>query len=89
MDLRTESGWLPHSGPEDDIHHTKPSSEVAHALDALLADEFILDDEVTVYGPGGVSRFDWLRGRPKNETATLRSPRALIYRSGGKGWKSW
>jgi bifunctional non-homologous end joining protein LigD len=53
------------------IQHTKRFSELVQALNALPADAFILDGEVAVYDRALISRFEWLRGRPKDEPATL------------------
>jgi bifunctional non-homologous end joining protein LigD len=53
------------------IQHTKRFPELVQALDAISADAFILDGEVAVYDRALISRFEWLRGRPKNEPATL------------------
>ena len=53
------------------IQHTKRFSELVQALDSLSADAFILDGEVAVYDRALISRFEWLRGRPKDEPATL------------------
>ena len=53
------------------IHHAKRFPELVQALDALPADAFILDGEVAVYDRALISRFEWLRGRPKDEPATL------------------
>ena len=53
------------------IQHTKRFPELVQALDALPAHAFILDGEVAVYDRALISRFEWLRGRPKDEPATL------------------
>jgi len=53
------------------IQHTKRFPELVQALDALSAGAFILDGEVAVYDRALISRFEWLRGRPKDEPATL------------------
>jgi len=53
------------------IHHSKRFPELVKALEGLAADAFILDGEVAVYDRALISRFEWLRGRPKNEPATL------------------
>jgi ATP-dependent DNA ligase len=41
------------------------------ALNTLSPEAFILDGEVAVYDRALISRFEWLRGRPKDEPATL------------------
>jgi len=53
------------------IQHTKRFPELVQALDSLSAEAFILDGEVAVYDRALISRFEWLRGRPKGEPATL------------------
>ena len=53
------------------IQHTKRFPELVQALDSLSAEAFILDGEVAVYDRALISRFAWLRGRPKDEPATL------------------
>jgi len=53
------------------IQHTKRFPQLVEALAALPANAFILDGEVAVYDQALISRFEWLRGRPKNEPATL------------------
>ncbi len=52
-------------------HHAKRFPELVQALDSLSAEAFILDGEVAVYDRALISRFAWLRGRPKDEPATL------------------
>ena len=53
------------------LDHTKRFPELVQALDAVSAGAFILDGEVAVYDRALISRFEWLRGRPKDEPATL------------------
>jgi bifunctional non-homologous end joining protein LigD len=53
------------------IQHTKRFPQLVEALAALPTKAFILDGEVAVYDQALISRFEWLRGRPKNEPATL------------------
>ena len=53
------------------IQHTKRFPELVQAFDSLSADAFLLDGEVAVYDRALISRFEWLRGRPENEPATL------------------
>src|ERR1700730_3833968 len=45
--------------------------ELGKALRGLKPRAFILDGEVAVYDRAFISRFEWLRGRPKDEPATL------------------
>ncbi len=53
------------------IHHAKRFPELVQALSSLPAEAFLLDGEVAVYDRALISRFEWLRGRPKDEPATL------------------
>jgi bifunctional non-homologous end joining protein LigD len=50
--------------------HTKRFPELVRALGRLNAKTFTLDGEVAVFDKDLVSRFEWLRGRPKDEPAT-------------------
>jgi bifunctional non-homologous end joining protein LigD len=49
---------------------TQRFPELAAAVGALPARTLILDGEIAVFDSALVSRFEWLRGRPKDETAT-------------------
>jgi bifunctional non-homologous end joining protein LigD len=51
--------------------HTLGFPELVKALDRLKAKTFILDGEVAVFDKALISRFEWLRGRPADEPATL------------------
>lgn len=51
--------------------HTARYSDLAKALALLPARSFILDGEVAVYDRAHISRFEWLRARPKDGRATL------------------
>jgi bifunctional non-homologous end joining protein LigD len=51
--------------------HTKRFPELAKALGRLRAKNFTLDGEVAVFDRDLVSRFEWVRVRPKDEPATL------------------
>jgi bifunctional non-homologous end joining protein LigD len=51
--------------------HTRRFAEIVKALDRLKAKTFTLDGEVAVFDKALISRFEWLRGRPANEPATL------------------
>jgi bifunctional non-homologous end joining protein LigD len=51
--------------------HTRRFAELADALAGLKAQTFTLDGEVAVFDRHLVSRFEWLRARPKDEPATL------------------
>ena len=53
------------------IHHSNRYRELVQALAALSSADFLLDGEIAIYDQALVSRFEWLRGRPKNEPATL------------------
>jgi bifunctional non-homologous end joining protein LigD len=45
--------------------------ELVKALGGLKPETFVLDGEVAVYDRAFISRFEWLRGRPTDELATL------------------
>jgi bifunctional non-homologous end joining protein LigD len=49
---------------------TRRFPELGAAVGALPARTLILDGEIAVFDTALVSRFEWLRGRPKSETAT-------------------
>jgi bifunctional non-homologous end joining protein LigD len=49
---------------------TRRFPELAAAVAALESPTLLLDGEIAVFDNRLVSRFEWLRGRPKNETAT-------------------
>ena len=51
--------------------HTHRFPELVKALDRLKAKTFTLDGEVAVFDKSLVSGFEWLRGRPADESATL------------------
>jgi bifunctional non-homologous end joining protein LigD len=51
--------------------HSRRIPELVKALGGLKPKSFILDGEVAVFDKGLISRFEWLRGRPKDESATL------------------
>jgi bifunctional non-homologous end joining protein LigD len=51
--------------------HTRRFAELVKALDRLKAKTFTLDGEVAVFDKALISRFEWLRGRPTDEPATL------------------
>ncbi len=53
------------------LDHTKRFPELVKALAALKPAAFTLDGEVAVYDQAFISRFEWLRARPKDEPATL------------------
>jgi len=44
--------------------------ELAAAVGVLPARSLILDGEIAVFDTALISRFEWLRGQPKDETAT-------------------
>jgi bifunctional non-homologous end joining protein LigD len=58
-----------------DFTHRFP--ELSKALGRLKAKTFILDGEVAVFDKDLISRFEWLRGRPKDEPAT--SPVYIVF----------
>ncbi len=49
---------------------TRRFPELVGAVGALPARTLVLDGEVAVFDITLISRFEWLRGRPKDETAT-------------------
>jgi len=51
--------------------HTHRFPELVKALDRLKVKTFTLDGEVAVFDKALISRFEWLRGRPADEPATL------------------
>ncbi len=53
------------------LDHTKRFPELVKALTSLKPATFTLDGEVAVYDQAFISRFEWLRARPKDEPATL------------------
>lgn len=52
------------------VDYARRFPELAQALAALPAQAFILDGEVAVYDQALISRFEWLRGRPKDVLAS-------------------
>jgi bifunctional non-homologous end joining protein LigD len=68
--------------------HTAPYPDLAKALASLPGRSFILDGEVAVYDQGYISRFEWLRARPKDGRATL--PVYMVFdmlELDGKDWR--
>ncbi len=53
------------------LDHTRRFHELVKELIALRPRTFTLDGEVAVYDQAFISRFEWLRARPKDEPATL------------------
>lgn len=51
--------------------HTKRFPGIVKALSSHKAKSFTLDGEVAVFDKDLVSRFEWLRGRPEDEPATV------------------
>ncbi len=51
--------------------HTRRFQELVKALDRLKGKTFTLDGEVAVFDKALISRFEWLRGRPADDPATL------------------
>ena len=61
----------------------------AKALASLPARSFILDGEVAVYDRAHISRFEWLRARPKDGRASL--PVYMVFdvlELDGKDWRA-
>jgi bifunctional non-homologous end joining protein LigD len=50
--------------------HTRRFTNIATAIRALPHAMIILDGEVAVFDANLISRFEWLRGRPKGEAST-------------------
>jgi bifunctional non-homologous end joining protein LigD len=68
--------------------HTARYPDLAKALASLPARSFILDGEVAVYDQAHISRFEWLRARPKDGRATL--PVYMVFdvlELDGKDWR--
>jgi bifunctional non-homologous end joining protein LigD len=51
--------------------HSRRFPELVKALGRLKAKTFTLDGEVAVFDGDLISRFEWLRAKPKDEPATL------------------
>ena len=68
--------------------YTPRFPDLAKALAALPAHSFILDGEVAVYDRAHISRFEWLRARPKDGRAT--EPVYMVFdvlELDGKDWR--
>jgi len=52
------------------LDHTKRFPEVVKAVEKLDAPSLILDGEVAIFDRQLISRFEWLRARPKHEVGT-------------------
>lgn len=52
------------------VDYAKRFPELARSLAALPAETFALDGEVAVYDQARISRFEWLRARPKDVPAS-------------------
>jgi len=68
--------------------HTSRFLELAKTLASLPARSFILDGEVAIYDQAHISRFEWLRARPKDGRATL--PVYMVFdvlELDGKDWR--
>ena len=62
--------------------------DLAKALASLPARSFILDGEVAVYDQAHISRFEWLRARPKDGRATLPVYMVVdVLELDGKDWR--
>ena len=67
---------------------TQRFPDLTKALASLPARSFILDGEVAVYDRAHMSRFEWLRARPKDGRATL--PVYMVFdvlELDGKDWR--
>src|SRR6266545_862845 len=68
--------------------HPSRFPDLGKALASLAARSFILDGEVAVYDQAHISRFEWLRARPKDGLATL--PVYMVFdvlELDGKDWR--
>jgi bifunctional non-homologous end joining protein LigD len=68
--------------------YTSRFPDLAKALTALPARSFTLDGEVAVFDQAHISRFEWLRARPKDGRATL--PVYMVFdllELDGKDWR--
>jgi hypothetical protein len=52
------------------LDHTKRFPELVKAVEELDAPSLILDGEIAIFDRQLISRFEWLRARPKHELAT-------------------
>jgi bifunctional non-homologous end joining protein LigD len=69
--------------------YTSRFPDLAQALASLAARSFILDGEVAVFDQAHISRFEWLRARPKDGRATL--PVYMVFdvlELDGKDWRA-
>jgi bifunctional non-homologous end joining protein LigD len=69
--------------------HTARFPDLAKALISLPARSFVLDGEIAVYDRAHISRFEWLRARPKDGRATLPVYEVFdVLELDGKDWRS-
>jgi bifunctional non-homologous end joining protein LigD len=52
------------------LDHTKRFPELVKAVEGLDAPSLVLDGEIAIFDRQLISRFEWLRARPKHEVAT-------------------
>jgi bifunctional non-homologous end joining protein LigD len=52
------------------LDHTKRFPELAKAVEGLDEPSLVLDGEIAIFDRQLISRFEWLRARPKHEVAT-------------------
>jgi len=52
------------------LDHTKRFPELAKAVEGLDAPSLVLDAEVAIFERQLISRFEWLRARPKHDVST-------------------
>jgi hypothetical protein len=52
------------------LDHTRRFPELVKAVAELDAPSLVLDGEIAIFDSQLISRFEWLRARPKNEVAT-------------------
>src|SRR5260370_1357907 len=65
-EVMRDAGTACFSGRRD---HTKRFPELAKAVEGLDAPSLVLDGEIAIFDRQLVSRFEWLRARPKHEVA--------------------
>jgi bifunctional non-homologous end joining protein LigD len=52
------------------LDHTKRFPELVKAVEELDVPSFVLDGEIAIFDRQLISRFEWLRARPKHDVST-------------------
>jgi bifunctional non-homologous end joining protein LigD len=52
------------------LDHTKHFPELVKAVEGLDAPSLVLDGEIAIFDSQLISRFEWLRARPKHDVST-------------------